>query len=145
MQEAPQHHRVERTVAVPATELTALLAVRPTRWLQPFLRLAARTPPAQRPTYRLRADDAAPDGSSTFSFGWTPAGAADVFIRFRGQLVVAAAGPRGCVLRLEGFTRGGRPGRNQRVLTTLADLLAESVESDRAASTGVDDPLPDGD
>ena len=127
----------------PIDEVASLLAVRPARWLSPFLFLATRhgldnASTSRRPWYRLgeAADRTSPAEGSvavTVPFVWWPHRDSKAFDSFHGFFRVES-GPTGCTLALSGTSTGGELGRCQQILDELMHLIGGAMSVDQASA-----------
>lgn len=125
-----QSHLLHVQIERPIEDVATLLSIRPSTWIEPFLRLAGHPGVAydRRPWYRLSAPVRGQDGGVVVRLIWWPHIGRDVFTSLTGELRVYQS--HGTTLELSADTIGGLPHRNTSVLQTLLGLLGAAVEDD---------------
>lgn len=132
-EQAMGSHVVSVEVRASAALVLGVLETRPTRWLRPFLELAARNalasvgearPPAQ-PAFRLGWARRARAGAR-LRFVWRPRTGELPLRRFAGWLWVTDEGEH-CRLTLRGVSSGSSHSAANRALYCLLRLLSDGV------------------
>jgi hypothetical protein len=128
--------RTEVFLPLPLAAVREVFAARPTKWLRPFLSLAAHRGTGQPMTagpptgFRLGRPLDCEHDEVEVDFTWWAHLRGGLFESFRGQFHLRGE-DEGSVLGLDGPVYGGSPERNAAVLTALVELLAEALTADQ--------------